>query len=945
MGGGTAVSTYKKKLIEVALPLEDINRESVRQKTKPRVGMPTTLHKYWAQRSVATARAAVWASLVDDPSSHPEKFASVESQDKERARLFGILKRLVLWETTSEKALWQEAAEIARNDCGGALPPFLDPFAGSGAIPIEALRLGLSARASDLNPLAVTLERALIEWPQRFIGSPAVHPRNREKIGNSGNHTALADDIREYAKDIAIQLEAEIGRHFPAVQDENGQDNRPGVYMWARTVACPNPACKAATPLVKNWELSRSLKAPAYIRPLIDQVTRTVRFKIEHGENVTKPSFTGRHGGECLFCQTPISIDWVRAKGVEGTLGSVLMAIACGDGKSWTFLEVDSKQQAAIDSLPEPEWLPRGDLPGNSRDFSTQLYGFHSWASLFTKRQLVSLTTLINLTRKHEEAIIADAESAGLGNNSEGLSGSGDGARAYAQLIRTYLHLATTYLTMWCNGIVGWAPRDPSLGALFSRQSIKMNWNYAEGSLLGKGSANFMQKVERVARAVENAPVASGGLARQADATQLKWPEEVRPLVVTDPPYYDNISYSELADFFYVWLREAMRDIDMETFSTISCPKAEELIMARDRHDGDENAAKQFFEDGLTKALTHLRTIADPLLPISIYYAYNDTDESEDESGNIQIGSSGWETILQSIVDAGLQINMTYPLRSESAGRAVAQNANALAACILLVCRQRPANAKVGTRGDFTEGLKKELSVAIRQLKQGELGALDLSQAAIGPGMSIFTRFSKVLEADGSPMNMRTALDLINRAVSDVAGTSDANFDSTTRWCIRWFGLHGYNMAPYGDAQALANANGVVLADLERAGVLLAKGGKVSLLAGDSLSEKWNPQTDERITTWEVLHYLLAALLPKNHGAASRAAGGSERDAMALAKLMSPALLDQAKELAYRLFDLARQQDMDKEAMAFNAIGQSWLDLKSVQEDGTNQLGFSLEVN
>jgi putative DNA methylase len=945
MGGGTTVSAYKRKLIEVALPLEDINRESVRQKTKPRVGMPTTLHKYWAQRSVATARAAVWASLVDDPSSHPEMFPTVEAQDKERARLFSMLKRLVLWETTSEKALWREAAEIARKDCGGVLPPFLDPFAGSGAIPLEALRLGLPARASDLNPLAVTLERALIEWPQRFIGLQPVHPRNRHKIGNSDSHSALADDIREYARDAAALLENKIGKFYPAAKDGDGNPNRPGVYMWARTVACPNPACKAATPLVKNWELSRSKKSASYIKPVVNLANRTVRFKIEQGDELPKPSFTGRHGGECLFCKTPIPLDWVRKKGVEGSIGSVLMAIACGEDRSWSFLEVDDEQQKAVDSLPEPNWAPRGELPNNSRDFSTQLYGLTTWASLFTKRQLVSLTTLVDLTREFEEKISLDAQEVGMPGSDEGLSAGGNGARAYAQLVRTYMHLATTYLTMWCNGIVGWSPRDPSLGALFSRQSIKMNWNYAEGSLIGKGSANFLQKIERVARAVENAPLTLGGSAGQADATRLSWLSGTRPLVVTDPPYYDNISYSELADFFYVWLREAMRDIDPETFATISCPKAEELIMARDRHSGDEDVAKQFFEDGLTQALSHLRTISDPQLPISIYYAYNDTDESEDEAGNTQVGSSGWETILQSIVDAGLQINMTYPLRSESAGRAVAQHANALAACILLVCRPRPDNAKVGTRGDFTAGLKTELSVAIRHLKQGELGALDLSQAAIGPGMSIFTRYSKVLEADGTTMSMRTALDLINKAVSDVAGTSDANFDSVTRWCIRWYGMHGYSAAPYGDAQALANANGVVLADLERAGVLSAKGGQVALLAGDSLAANWNPQTDERITTWEVLHYLLAALLPKNHGAASRAAGGSEDEAHALAKMMSPALLDQSKELAYRLFDLARQQNLDKEALAFNAIGQAWADLKGTKEDDAAQLGFSLEAN
>ncbi len=937
------MSTYKKKLIEVALPLEDINRESVKQKTgRPRVGYPTTLHKYWAQRSIATARAVIWSSLVDDPSAHPDRFPTGELQKKERLRRFDILRRLVLWESTNDTALWAEARKLAEEDCGGQLPPFIDPFAGSGVIPLEALRLGMSAHASDLNPLAVTIQHMLIEWPQRFTNAPAVHPRNIGALEGMGPFANLAADVLAYGEDINNELKKRLLGCYPALKDQLGNEVEPGVYMWARTVPCPNPSCGTQTPIVKDWRLST--RSGAHVRPIIDREKREINFKVHFEGSIPEPSFNGRKGGACLMCGTPINFDWVRSQGVAGAIKSRLMAIAAGDGYAWAFYQPTHEQEQVALTVPASIWQPRGDIPNKTRNFSTQLYGMRTWASLFTPRQMLTLTTLHDITKEFETRIVNDAITSGLANDSPGIAGGGAGALAYAQLIRTYIHLTASNLADWSCSVIGWSATIPAMGHLFARQAIVMNWNYAEGSPFGKGGANFLQKLHRTVEVIERIPANNSGTARQADATRLVWANEARPLVVTDPPYYDNISYSELADFFYVWLRESMRDIDPETFATISCPKAEELIMARDRHNGDKNKAKQFFEDGLTQALHHLRSISDPALPLSIYYAYNDTEESDDEGGNKEVGSSGWETILQSIVDAGLQIVMTYPLRSEAAGRAVANNASALAACILLVCRPRPESAQVGTRGDFTVGLKAELGEAIERLKDGDLGALDLSQAAIGPGMAVFTRFSKVLESDGRKMTMRTALDLINKSVSDVAGNGDAMFDQQTRWCVRWFEQNGLTDGAYGDAQMLANAHGLNVPDLERSGVISSKGGKVQLLVGDKLPSGWDPRLDSRITSWEVLHHLLACLLPKGNPV-GRASGGSEAEALELATALSPALLEQAKELSYRMFDICRVRGWDREALAYNSIGQSWADLRSVTGKGGAQMELDMGAN
>ncbi len=934
------MSTYKKKLIEVALPLEDINRESVKQKTgRPKTGYPTTLHKYWAQRSIATARAAIWSSLVDDPSSHPERFPTAELQKKERLRLFDLLRRLILWESTGDTSLWAEARAIAEENCGGILPPFIDPFSGSGAIPLEALRLGMSAHASDLNPVAVTIQHALIEWPQRFANAPAVHPRNADKLAATTPFGNLAADILAYAEDVNTELKNAIGAHYPHLSNAYGEDVEPGVFMWARTVPCPNPACGAQTPLVKSWKLST--RSGAHIRPVIDRSNKLINFSVHTDGVAPAPSFNGRKGGACLVCAAPIDFDWIRSQGIRGSIGTRLMAIAAGDGYAWVFHQPTAEQEAAALNAPPAKWMPRGDIPNNKRDFRTQLYGMKTWASLFTPRQMLALTTLHDVAKSMQSTIERDAIASGLPQGGIGIANGGDGSLAYAQLIRTYIHLTASNLADWSCNVIGWFPDIPAMGHLFSRQAVVMNWNFAEGSLFGKGGANFLQKIQRTVEVIERTPALNTGTARQADATRLVWAARAKPLVVTDPPYYDNISYSELADFFYVWMRESMRDIDPETFATISCPKSEELIMAKDRHNGDEEKAKQFFEDGLTQALHHLRSISDPSLPLSIYYAYNDTDESDDEDGNREVGSSGWETILQSIVDAGLQIVMTYPLRSEASGRAISLNAGALAACILLVCRPRAENAPIGTRGEFTSGLQSELAHAIERLKDGDLGALDLSQAAIGPGMAVFTKYSKVLESDGRKMTMRTALDLINKSVSEVAGKGDAMFDQQTRWCVRWFEEKGLSAGSYGDAQMLANANGLSVPDLERSGVISSKNGKVQLLVGDSLPSAWDPRQDSRITSWEVLHHLIACLLPGGNPL-GRSGGGSEAEAIALASALSSALLEQAKELSYRMFDICRVRGWNQEALAYNAIGQSWADLRSVADGSSAQMDLNM---
>ena len=928
------MSTNKKKLIEVALPLEAINAESVNQKTgRPKTGYPTSIHKYWAQRSIATARAAIWASLVDDPSSHPEKWPTPESQTAERTKLFNQLEEIISWDKTLDSAVWQRARATAEKSWGGALPPFLDPFAGSGAIPLEALRFGMETHASDLNPLAVTLERAVIAWAPRFAGKPAVNETSKSSLQHTSQTAGLADDIRHFSAQVEKELRSRIGEVYPKVVAPDGRKLEPGVYLWARTVVCPNQLCRGETPLVSNWHLSNR-NEKTYIEPVINAAERTMSFKVIYGRETAHPTFSGRKGGNCLFCDVPITLEYVREQALTSDLGDRLLAVAAGDESRWVFCAATAEDEKTALSVRKSKWAPRGSIPiKNSRNFNTQHYGMDTWASLFSPRQTLALTELHEVVKDMQQVVESAARlSESFPDDERSLAEGGKGAKAYGEAIRGYLHLVGTNLADWCCKLTSWAPDIPALGHVFARQAIAMNWGYAEGSLLGKGGANFLEKAKRVAEVVERLPAASQGVALQQDATKIVWTGSVKPLIITDPPYFDLIEFGELSDFFYVWMRDAMRDLDPDLYATLQTPKDDELTASSHRFDGDKLKGKQEFENGLTEAMTRLREIANPDLPLSIYYAYNDRETTEDVTGQMVTSSSGWETMLQSLVNAGLTVVATYPFRTEAKGRANSNGTNALAAAILVVCRIRSNSAKVGTRAEFVQGLNNVMAPALRDLVAANIGPIDLAQAAIGPGMSVYTAYSKVLEANGGQMTMGTALDLIHQAVKEAQGSQDATFDAETRWAIEWFSTYRYTSGEYGDAQVLANSAGITMQGLAEAGVVRAVGGKVSLSAGDSLPDGWDPSSDNRVTSWEVLHHLMKALLPEDMGPAAKAGGGSEVEAVKIAEKLSPALMQNAKLLAYRLFEICREQGWDKEGMAFNNFGRSWGDIQSTDK-------------
>jgi putative DNA methylase len=909
---------HKRKLIEVALPLEAINRESAREKSI-RHGHPSTLHLWWARRPLAAARAVLFAQLVDDPSARPDEFPTEELQRKERERLHNLIERLVVWENIRDEKLLAEAhAEILKST-GGNPPAILDPFAGGGTIPLEAQRLGLQAHASDLNPVAVLINKALIEIPPKFRDQPPVHPKliDSRTVPWKGAE-GIAADVRAYAQWMRNQAEERIGKHYPKATLPDGTDATVIAWIWARTVRCPNPACGIDMPLVRSWWLGKKKGKEAYVVPTVREDAsassrRRVAFAIGHDPaDAPKAGTDGtvsRTGARCIACQTSIELAYVRAEGKAKRLGAQLIAVAAEGNRSREYLApTDEHVEAA--RVERPKDIPPGSLPEAALGFRVQGYGFTEWSDLFTNRQLTALTTFSDLVSEARERVLADALVAGLPSGGR-LADGGTGAEAYADAVATSLGQAVSRLASTNSGLSRWnaAPSKESVSDAFARQALSMVWDYAEGNTFCKGPCDIEWSANWVAKALEFLPASGHGSVEQADASARDFGGL---LVSTDPPYYDNIGYSDLSDYFYVWLRRSLRVVHPEIFSTMLVPKADELVANPFRHGGASGAEK-FFEDGFRRIFAHARQSASPDYPITVYYAFKQSDS--DESGE---ASTGWETLLEGMIRSGWEITSTWPLRSERGGRMRDIDSNALASSIVLSLRPRSKGAPTTDRRDFIAGLESELPGALRKLQQGQIAPVDLPQAAIGPGMAVFSRYGGVLEPDGERMTVRSALARINEILDQVLNEQEGDFDASTRFAIAWYRQHGYGAGKFGDADNLARARNTSVEALDRDEVLTSRAGNVQLMKPTDLSWDYDPIKDSHTSNWEALHHLIKVL---------------ERDGIAPAGDFLQAALsrpdgavdaDLVKELAHLLFRVAEGNGWTKDALSFNALVTSW---------------------
>lgn len=899
-----------KKLIEVALPLEAINAESAYEKM-PGIGAhPRGLHLWWARRPFVAARAVIWSSLVDDPSSHPEQFPTEEAQQQERERLFGILTRLVKWENSNDKGILAEAKAEIMKSTNGNPPALLDPFAGGGAIPLEAQRLGLEAHAHDLNPVAVMINKAMIEIPPKFAGRSPVNPEaQRQGAANQGwkGATGLAEDVRYYGEWMKQEAYKRIGHLYPKAKLEDGSEATVIAWIWARTVKCPNPACGCEMPLASSFILSKKKGKEAYIEPNVSgsEITYRVRYG-KGGDNCPKIA-QGKF--KCIRCDEGIPKDYPKVESKAGRMGKKLLAIVAEGKNGRVYLSPDAEQIHAAD-CPMPEDYPTGALAPHFTGGSCVPYGLDEFHKLFTNRQLTALTTFSSLVSEAQQKAEADAVAAGVFNDHIALSEGGSGARAYGEAVGVYLAFAVDRTADFNTSVVRWSVSNEKAMNTFARQAIPMIWDFVEVNPIGNSVGSFSTIIDYISKCIVTLPnTAQYGIAKQFDAQSDNGLRNI--MVSTDPPYYDNIGYADLSDFFYVWMRYTLKNTYPKTFKTMLVPKNEELVATPYRFDGSVEKARDFFEDGMFNTCCRLYQYTRDDIPVTIYYAFKQSETTESSTA-----STGWETMLSAIIRAGFSITGTWPMRTEQTYRAVSMGNNALASSIVLVCRKRAETAGSVTRREFINALHREMRPALEKLQSANIAPVDLAQSAIGPGIGVFSRYKSVLEADGKPMSVRAALQIINQELDAFYNEQEGELDRESRFCVELFSQYAFNNIKFGDADILARAKNTSVQALAEHGVLMAAKGQVRLKTRDELPES--------VDTHESCTWLLTQQLAR-----AMEVGGVKACAAIVLNIFG-SNAEEAKALAYRLYTICERKNWAQEGYAYNNLVVAWPDIQSM---------------
>jgi len=927
---------YRKKLIEVALPLDAINRESERDK-KLSAGHPTTLHYWWAPRPLAACRAVVFAALVDDPSEHPQQFPDEASQDAERERLFKLMRELVLWESRSDARVLEAARREIDKSSSGSPPRLFDPFCGRGLIPLEAQRLGLDVIASDLNPVPVLIAKTLIEIVPRFLSQPAVNPQDRGKnLLESGVAAGFAADVEYYAEEVLNRVRGALEHYYPTYEitselASSRSDLKPFMgkkltlmgWLWARTARCSNPACGRTIPLVGSFWLSQKSGRKWWLDPVVEQATGRLAFHIRHGSG-SAPTPTKRPGTggtfRCLACGEDSDDSHIEAEGKAGRIGKTLIACIADGGRSHgrVYLPATAEQEQIALSVT-PSWRPDMPIPDYSQAMPTCKHGVTTWADMFTDRQIFTLDSLADQVRAIHATVRQDAIHAGLHDDGDGLEQGGNGASAYADSIVTFLALVLGKQANRSCAFNFWDSGYEKIQQPFAQQGIQKTWDFVESNLFSDSSGSWSKSVEFPVKAIGTLyrNIRPGVVTQQKvlDARRVGSPV----MVVTDPPYYDNMGYADLADFFYIWERRALREVYPNMFSTVLTPKTEELAAVRHRFGGDRRAAEKFFVDGFQAAFKELAAIQRDDYPLCLFYAYK---QRESRPGEVEV-STGWETMLRGLIDADLQVTGTWPVLSESVDT-IKKGKSSLSTSVVLVCRKRPPSAPVCTRGEFVRFLKAELPQALRRLQESNIAPVDLAQAAIGPGMAVYSRYSKVVDTRGEKVPVREALGLINEVLDEVLAQQEGDFDPDTRWAVTWFEQVGFAAGDYGLGESLSKAKNTSIQGLKDAGILdrKAPGGKVRLLKPSELQANWDPGSDGRLSTWEAAHHLIRVL----------EAGGESAAAELVMKLGTKA--ETARELAYRLYKISDDKKRAAEALSYNGLVQSWPEITRLTREG-----------
>jgi putative DNA methylase len=909
---------YKKKLIEVAIPLEAINEAAMKEKSNPFLkGHPRSLHQWWARRPLPTARAVLFAQLVDDPSSHPEKFPSEESRKTERDRLFSIIEELVLWENSTKEDVIEKARVEIRRSYSGVVPSIYDPFAGGGAIPFEAQRLGANVYASDLNPVASLINKSMIDFPVRFGDTKPAHPGPYENIYYQ-RADGLSEDINYYGRILRDIVWKKINRHFPNLDSQSLVQSKKNViaWVWTRTVPSPDPAFASCNvPIASTFLLCSKKGREAWIELDISPDKKSVKYRVLTGSNTAafEKAAAGTKSGRganfvCPLSGAAITPEYIKKVGSTSGYGYDLMAIVAEGNKGRVYCD-PLEGHSDIAKECQPSSSPYLSLPKHPQYMGVGGYGYNNFSELFTRRQLLVLEELCNSLEQLREIIELDAVARGFSNDTKSLDSGGSGAKAYAEAISVYLSFAIDKLADYNNSLCAWNHKNENISHLFNRHAIPMMWDFVEANPFGS-MLDFGKLCDSVAGGLAISGFGDQGSAFQADAVFANCGND-KPVISTDPPYYDNVPYADISDFFYIWLKKSNQSIFPEIFSTISVPKNNELVADRVRH-GDASSADAFFLDGMTRTLSNFIQIADEETPVTIYYAFKQS-EIEEEG----ISSTGWATFLEAVISSGFSINATWPVRTERTVRMRAIGSNALANSVVLVCRAKSNSSEVITKQEFIRALKRELPAAIKDLQLSNIAPADMPQSAVGPGMGVFSRYKAVLESDDNPMSIKVALQLINRELGEHLEGIQGEFDADTRFAITWLEQNGLKAGDYGTANNIATARGISVESVKHAGIVESQAGKVRVLRRDELDDKWEPGNDQHLTIWECLQHLVR-LHEKD--------GISHATAVLLKKIGDKA--EAVKDLAYILYDISANKRQDaKEATAYNALIADWTEL------------------
>ena len=915
---------YKKKLIEVALPLQAINAACAREKSI-RHGHPSTLHLWWARRPLAACRAVLFASLVDDPSSRPEDFPTIEAQERERSRLFALIEQLVQWENSlNENVLALARAEI-RKSLGAELPSVYDPFCGGGAIPIEAQRLGLPTYGSDLNPVAVLITKAMTEIPWRFRGLKPVHPSLQGPMSQRTweRATGLAADVEAYGQAILEDARERLAMYYPAIQIESDRQATVIAWIWARTVKCNNPVCGAQLPLVKTFALSTKTGKEWSINPIVDREKKAISFETFAGKPCRGGTMS-RRGAECLICGEPVTIAYIREEGKAKRLGAQLMAIVADGDRGRVYLAPNEKQDRVARSA-QPSWALDADLAQNPRHMSPPLYGMTKHRDLFTSRQLLALTTFSDLIREVHARVYSDAKVAGLLDDS-GIESDSNGARSYADAVVTYLAFALDKVADYSSSLCTWHLSREIITHVFVRQTVSMTWDYAEANPIGESSGAFGGAVAWVARGLAAASAGAPAKIQQMDAVETGFSGAA---VSTDPPYYDNVPYADLSDFFYVWLRPVLSQAYGQLLSTLLVPKAQELVADPSRFSGSKERARDFFEDGLSAVFHNIDKSARRDIPTTVFYAFKQNERDDEASIDTAGASVGWETMLSGMIASDIQIVGTWPISSELANRMRGQNSNALGSSIVLVCRPRDPMVTTCSRAEFVRALRAELPIAVQRLRDASLAPTDLQQAALGPGMSVFSRYARILEPDDTSMTVRSALSLINEELGQILLGEIGGVDAETHFALSWFDENGYSDGQYTRADVVLRAKNASIEPLVRSGVAVSESGRVRLLSPQEIVPEITVEL-RKFPAWSQALYVAAALVGHE---------GSDESAAAILRAIGLGSVEHIKDIAYHCYLVCDRTRRSTEARDFNAVVQAWPDLlRLASENGGDTL-------